>query len=186
MHNIYRDQTSKQDRGILGDITLFGVKSSDIQLPPPQKSQISINDSIEFFVDFDEKNDTADVETKEELKERREQEQTILEEKLIKIDRLSNKEFLVRSGQVGIQYNRIGSLLVFGDEFLMMLKFKFPFKDFKLIKMVGKGSCFTNYSIGLNLRDSLWRYRENTETLHLPFLLIIKVCTTRYHSLATA
>ena len=110
-------------------------------LPPPQRSQISINDSIEFFVDFDEKNDTADVETKEELKERREQEQTVLEEKLIKIDRLTNKEFLVRSGQVGIQYNRIGSLLVFGDEFLMMLKFKFPFKDFKLIKMVGKGSC---------------------------------------------
>ena len=81
------------------------------------------------------------VESKEELTERRGQEQSVLEEKLIKKSRLSNKDFLVRSGQVGIQYNKIGSLLIFGDEFLLLLKFKFPFQDFKLIKTVGKGSC---------------------------------------------
>ena len=52
--------------------------------------------------------------------------------KPIKNNRFDNYTFLTFAGYHGLQFNRIGQLYAFGDEFIQIIKLDFPFKEFKL------------------------------------------------------
>ena len=57
-------------------------------------------------------------------------------------NRFNDIKYLVKSAAHGVQFNRIGTLYAFSDEFIHFIKMEFPFKNYRLPAVYNMDTCY--------------------------------------------